>query len=75
MVLHICAQISLSQKRRNTMATITKITMSAKSFRRIENPFEKDGKKMYLAVIQAKELPKELSDCRKINPRDPKTKS
>lgn len=57
------------------MSLISKLTMPAKSFRRIENPFEKDGKKMYLAVVQAKDLPKELGNWRKINPRDPKTKS
>ena len=53
----------------------TKITIPARSFRRIENPFEKDGKKIYLAVIRAKDLPKELEDWRKINPRDPKVTS
>lgn len=57
------------------MSTTTKITVPVKSFRRVENPLEKEGKKMYLAVIQAKDLPKELENWRNINPRDPKTSS
>lgn len=57
------------------MSSTTKITMPVKSFRRIESPFEKEGKKMYLAILQAKDLSKELEDWRGINPRDPKTTS
>jgi hypothetical protein len=57
------------------MSVSTKISMPVKSFRRIENPFEKEGKKMYLAVILAKNLPQELESWREINPRDPKTTS
>lgn len=45
------------------------------SYRRIENPFEQEGKRMYVAVIQAKNLPRELDDWRKINPRDPSVTS
>lgn len=45
------------------------------SYRRIENPFEQEGKRMYVAVIQAKNLVKDLDDWRKINPRDPSTVS
>ncbi len=57
------------------MSSSTRITIPVKSFRRIENPFEIEGKKMYLAIIQAKDLPKELENWREINPRDPKITS
>lgn len=45
------------------------------SYRRIENPFEQEGKRMYVAVIQAKNLSRNLDEWRKINPRDPSTTS
>lgn len=57
------------------MTVTTKINMPVYSFRRIENPSEQDGKKIYLAVIRAKDLAKELEDWREINPRDPKVSS
>lgn len=57
------------------MSVTTKIVMPVRSFRRIENPFEKDGKRMYLAVIKACDLASEFEEWREINPRDPKTTS
>lgn len=57
------------------MTVTTKITMPVRSFRRIENPFEKDGKRMYLAVVKACDLASEFEEWREINPRDPKTTS
>ena len=57
------------------MTVTTKITMPVRSFRRIENPFEKDGKHMYLAVVKACDLASEFEEWREINPRDPKTTS
>lgn len=54
---------------------ITKINMPVVSFRRINTPFEQEGKKIYLAVLKAKDLPKDFEDWRDINPRDPKTSS
>ena len=54
---------------------ITKINMPVVSFRRINTPFEQEGKKIYLAVVKAKDLPKDFEDWREINPRDPKTSS
>jgi len=45
------------------------------SYRRIENPFEQEGKKMYLAVVKAKDISKDLEEWREINPRDPKTET
>lgn len=53
----------------------TKITMPVASFRRINTPFESEGKRIYLAVLRAKDLPNDLEDWRDINPRDPKTTS
>ena len=53
----------------------TLIKLPIVSFRRIENPFEQEGKRMYVAVVQAKNLPIELDEWRKINPRDPSVTS
>ena len=55
--------------------TTTKITMPVVSFRRINTPFEQEGKKIYLAVLKAKDLPKDLEEWRGINPRDPNPSS
>jgi len=57
------------------MSSTTRITMPVVSFRRVENPSEKEGKKMYLAVVRAKDLPKDLESWRDINPRDSKITS
>lgn len=54
---------------------ITKITMPVVSFRRINTPFEQEGKKIYLAVLKAKDLPKDFEEWREINPRDPRVSS
>lgn len=53
----------------------TLIKIPVVSYRRIENPSEKEGKHMYVAVVQAKNLPIEFEDWRKINPRDPSVTS
>ena len=53
----------------------TKITMPIVSFRHINTPFEQEGRKIYLAVLRAKDLPKDFEEWRDINPRDPKTSS
>ena len=53
----------------------TLIKLPIISFRRIESPFEQEGKRMYVAVVQAKNLPVELDEWRKINPRDPSVTS
>ena len=57
------------------MTTTTKITMPVVSFRRINTPFEQEGKKIYLAVLKAKDLPKDLEEWIGINPRDPNKSS
>jgi hypothetical protein len=46
----------------------TLIKMPIVSYRRIENPFEQEEKRMYVAVIQAKNLSRDLDEWRKINP-------
>lgn len=56
------------------MSTV-KITMPVVSFRRISTPFEQEGKKIYLAILKAKDLPRDFEEWRDINPRDPKTSS
>lgn len=53
----------------------TLIKMPVTSFRRIENPMEQEGKRMYIAVVKASDLATELNDWRGINPRDPSTTS
>lgn len=55
--------------------TTTLIKMPVVSFRRIENPLEKDGKKMNIAVVRISDLAADLEQWRKINPRDPSTTS
>ncbi len=55
--------------------SITKINLPVVSFRRINTPFEQEGKRIYLAVMKAKDLPEEFESWREINPRDPKTTS
>ena len=57
------------------MTTTAKITMPVVSLRRINTPFEQEGKKIYLAVIKAKDLPKDFEEWRGINPRDPNKSS
>lgn len=55
--------------------TTTLIRVPIVSFRRIENPFEREGKRMYIAVLQAKNLPSELDQWKEINPRQALTTS
>ena len=53
----------------------TLITAPVSSFRRIESPYEVNGSKTYLAVLNIKDVPKEIKDWRKINVRDAKLTS
>lgn len=53
----------------------TLIKFPAISFRRIVGPNDDLKGRMYIAVINVKDLPESLSDWRKLNPRDPKTNS
>jgi len=53
----------------------TNITFKAASFRRIESPFDETVARSYVAVANITNLPSELEDWRKINPRDPKLTS
>lgn len=46
------------------------------SFRKIASPYDKEGAKVYVAVLNVKDIPEEFEGWRKkLNPRDPKTTS
>jgi len=53
----------------------TLIKIPVVSFRKIENPYENEGEKMYIAVVNVKDIPEEFEQWRNLNPRDPKTTS
>jgi hypothetical protein len=46
------------------------IKVPVESFRRIPNPLEQEGKQMYIAVVKVENVPKELQEWKKINPRE-----
>lgn len=50
------------------------LTFKAFSFRRVESPFDKDGKRSHIAVVEAQNLPK-LDGWREVNPRDANLRS
>lgn len=45
------------------------------SFRRIVSPYDDEGARTYIAVVNIKDIPEEFEDWRGLNPRDPKTTS
>lgn len=45
------------------------------SFRKVESPYEVDGKKSYIAIVAITNLAQELDGWRKINPREPRLNS
>lgn len=58
------------------------ITMSSKlirlpvvSFRKIASPYDEEGARTYVAVLNVKDVPEEFEEWRTLNPRDPKTTS
>lgn len=53
----------------------TLIKLPVISFRRVASPYDETGAKMYIAVVNVKDIPEDLEDWRKLNPRDPKTTS
>lgn len=55
--------------------TSTLIKFPAISFRRIIGPSDDTRGRMYIAIINVKDIPEALDDWRKLNPRDPKTSS
>ncbi|MFA6194500.1 MAG: AIPR family protein [Patescibacteria group bacterium] len=55
--------------------TSTLIKFPAVSFRRIIGPHDDLRGKMYIAIVNVKDVPESLDDWRKLNPRDPKTNS
>jgi len=55
---------------------ITKlIKLPVISFRKIASPYDEEGTKTYIAVVNVKDIPEELEEWRGLNPRDPKTTS
>jgi hypothetical protein len=57
----------------NNMSTLIKFPVA--SFRKISSPTDDKIGKTYIAVVNVKDLPKELDDWRALNPRDPKLSS
>ena len=55
--------------------TSTLISFPAVSLRRIENTLESEGRTIYMSIVDIRNLPAELEDWRRINPRDPNLKS
>jgi len=55
--------------------TSTLIKFPAISFRRIVGPHDDLKGRMYIAIVNVKDVPESLDDWRKLNPRDPKTNS
>ncbi len=55
--------------------TSTLVKFPATSFRRIMGPNDDLGGRMYIAIINVKDIPEALDDWRKLNPRDPKITS
>lgn len=53
----------------------TLIKFPVVSFRKLPSPYDEDGAKTYMAVVNVKEVPAALEEWRKINVRDAKTKS
>jgi hypothetical protein len=53
----------------------TLIKFPAISFRRIVGPNDDVRGRMYIAILNVKDIPVDLNDWRKLNPRDPKTSS
>lgn len=56
-----------------TISTLIKFPVT--SFRKIVSPYEENGAKTYIAVVNVKNIPEAFEDWRKINVRDAKTKS
>ena len=57
------------------MKTSTLIKFPVTSFRRLEGPYDNEGKRNYVAIINIKNLPDEFDRWRGLNPRDPNLSS
>lgn len=51
------------------------LTFNAFSFRKVESPYDKEGRHSHVAVVEARDLPKELAEWREVNARDANPKS
>lgn len=56
------------------MAT-TLIKFPVVSFKKIESPYDNNGTKTYIAVVNVKNVPEDFKEWRKLNPRDPNLNS
>lgn len=59
----------------NQQTTSTLIKFPVTSFRKIVSPYEENGAKTYIAVVNIKDIPGAFEDWRQINVRDAKTQS
>ncbi len=55
--------------------TTSLIKLPVVSFRRIASPYDEEGAKTYIAVVNVTNVPEEFEEWRGLNPRDPKTTS
>ena len=55
--------------------TTNLIKLPVISFRKIASPYDDEGARTYIAVVNVKDIPEELEEWRGLNPRDPKTTS
>lgn len=53
----------------------TLIKFPVVSFRKVVSPYEENGSKTYIAVVNVKDVPEEFEEWRGLNPRDPKVTS
>lgn len=51
------------------------IRLPVVSFRKIVSPYDEEGAKTYIAVLNVRDIPEEFEEWRALNPRDPKTTS
>lgn len=56
----------------NKMSETSLLKFKASSFRRLATPYDDQGKKDYMAVVNMKDIPAELDNWRELNVRDPK---
>lgn len=59
----------------NNQIVSTLIKFPVTSFRKIVSPYEENGAKTYIAVVDIKDIPESFEEWRKINVRDARTQS
>jgi hypothetical protein len=53
----------------------TLIKLPVVSFRKIASPYDEDGRSVYVAVVNLKDIPSDFDQWRSLNPRDPNPNS